>query len=163
ADQLKAAGFDAKFEVIQGTAFTDTLSQGKFDLMLWVHCGSIYDPWQTLDHFHSKYAKPIGTAVPNIRSTSRYMNPELDAILNQMEAMTPSVSDAKYMGLLRQAMVIYLRDMPELTLAGEFQLPIFNKHYWTGWMSEKDPYMAPYIPWEGFNLAVHRLKPTGAK
>ncbi len=35
----------------------------------------------------------------------------------------------------------------------------FNTTYWTGFPSAKDPYVAPYLPWEGFNLVVHRLKP----
>jgi peptide/nickel transport system substrate-binding protein len=163
AEQLRTAGFDAKFEVLQGTAFNDTLNQGNFGLMLFVHCGSIYDPWQTLDHFHSKYATPIGVNLPFIRATSRYSNPELDALLNEMESKVPSVNDPNYLQLVKDAMEIYLEDMPELTLAEEFHVVMFNDHYWTGWPTEDDPYVAPYIPWEGFNLVIHRLQPTGAQ
>ncbi|MEX0762651.1 MAG: ABC transporter substrate-binding protein [Dehalococcoidia bacterium] len=161
AEQLRAAGFDARFEVLQGAAFTDAYTLGNFDLLLWVHCGSIYDPWQTLNHFHSKYAAPVGEPIPFARAISRYENPELDALLDQMEAVSPSVDDADYMNLVRQAMEIYLEDMPEITFAEEFHIVMFNEHYWTGWPREDDPYIAPYIPWEGFNMVIHRLQKTG--
>ena len=36
----------------------------------------------------------------------------------------------------------------------------FNTTYWTGYPSAKDPYVAPYPPWEGFAMVIHRLQPT---
>ena len=43
----------------------------------------------------------------------------------------------------------------------ELHVVTFNDTYWTGWPSAKDPYVAPYTPWEAFNLVIHRLKPSG--
>jgi peptide/nickel transport system substrate-binding protein len=158
--QLQDAGFDASFEVVQGAAWTQTVNSGSFDTLLWVHCGSAYDPWQTLQHFHSKWSRPVGESVPNLRAFTRYENPELDAILDQLEASSPSPDDAEYMDLVRQAVEIYIRDVPQLTLGEEFQAVVFNSTYWTGWPSAQDPYINAVVPWEGFNLIVHRLQPT---
>ncbi len=159
-EQLKLAGFDVKLETLTGTVHSDTLSTGGFDLFRWVHCGSIDDPWQTLQHFHSKYAPPLGQKTPNIRAVTRYNNPELDSLLNQMEARVPSPNDPVYADLVKKATEIYLRDLPELVISEEFHVVLFNEKYWTGWPSEQDPYVAPYVPWEGFNQIIHRLKPT---
>jgi peptide/nickel transport system substrate-binding protein len=157
--QLQEAGFDASFQVLRGAAFTDAIVTGSFETALWVHCGSVDEPWQTLEHFHGKYAAPAGQKVANLRAPTRYANRELDGLLNQMEAMTPSPGDARYMDLVRRATEIYLRDLPSIVLAEEFHVVTFNTTYWTGFPTADDPYVAPYVPWEGFNLIIHRLKP----
>jgi peptide/nickel transport system substrate-binding protein len=158
--QLQNAGFDTTTQVLAGASFTAAATSGEFDLHSWVHCGSVYDPWQTLDHYHSKYAAPAGKPITFARAYTRYANPDLDKILNQLEAMVPSPDDQKYMTLVKQATDIYLRDLPDLTLALELQILPMNTTYWTGYPSSKDPYIAPYIPWEGFNQVILKLKPT---
>jgi peptide/nickel transport system substrate-binding protein len=117
------------------------------------------EPWQTLEHFHGKYAAPAGQKVTNLRAPTRYANRELDALLDQMEAMTPSPTDTRYMDLVRRATEVYLKDLPSIVLAEEFHVVTFNTTYWTGFPTADDAYVAPYVPWEGFNLIIHRLKP----
>jgi peptide/nickel transport system substrate-binding protein len=160
SQQLKTAGFDALFQAQQLTAKNDAFVAGNFQMDVGPHCGALYDPWQTLEHFHSKYAAPAGESVKNVRAPTRYANPELDAILDRMEAMQPSPDDPEYMDLVEQASSIFLRDLPEISLAEELHTLIFNSTYWTGWPDAEDPYVAPYLPWEGFALVVHNLKPT---
>jgi peptide/nickel transport system substrate-binding protein len=160
AQQLRNAGFDTTFNALENAAFVDIARSGEFGLHLWVHCGSAYDPWQTLEHYHSKYAVPAGQSLTNIRSYTRYANPELDAILNAMEARVPSADDPEYMELVRQATEIYLRDLPDITFGAEFQTLVMNETYWTGWPSADNPYMHALPPWDGFALVVHNLKPA---
>lgn len=76
-----------------------------------------------------------------------------------MEAKAPSPSDPDYVALVRQAVSIYLHDLPELALAEELHVVTFNTTYWTGFPSAADPYINPFIPWEGFNLVLQHLKP----
>jgi peptide/nickel transport system substrate-binding protein len=159
--QLQAAGFDAVFRATQDAAYFDALGTGNFDVSVGVHCGSVYDPWQTLEHLHGKYAAAPGQKGTNVRAPTRYNNPELNALLDKMEARQPSAKDADYVALVKAATTILLRDMPQITLAEEFHAVTFNTTYWTGYPSAKDPYVAPYLPWEGFNLVVDRLKPRG--
>jgi peptide/nickel transport system substrate-binding protein len=158
--QLKSAGFNVVFQALQDAAFNDSVLTGNFEAALNTHCGSFYDPWQTLQHFHSKYALPAGQKPADPRAITRYGNPELDALLNKMEGMIPSVTDETYMGSVRQASEIFLRDLPELVFAEEFHVVTFNTTYWQGYPSAKDPYVAPYPPWEGFAMVIHRLQPT---
>jgi peptide/nickel transport system substrate-binding protein len=64
------------------------------------HCGSLYDPWQTLEHFHSKYAAEGRRGVKNLRAPTRYANPELDALLDShagpaaVARRTPTMSNS---------------------------------------------------------------------
>jgi peptide/nickel transport system substrate-binding protein len=48
--------------------------------------------------------------------------------------------------------------MPQVTLAEEVQVVVFNSNYWTGYPNAQDPYIAAPLPWEGFNQVVNRLK-----
>jgi peptide/nickel transport system substrate-binding protein len=158
--QLRNAGFDVLNNAQQRTALSDATSAGNFEMSHGTHCGSLYDPWQTLEHFHSKYAAAPGEKITNLRAVTRYGNKEYDALIDKMEAMRPSPDDAAYLDLVRRALQIYMRDLPQVTLAEEFHTLPFNTTHWTGWPNEKDPYVAPFIPWEGFALVVHRLRPT---
>lgn len=159
-EQLKKAGFNVVYQALQDAAFNDAVLTGNFEAALNTHCGSFYDPWQTLTHFHSKYALPLGQKPGDPRALTRYSNPELDALLNQMEGMIPSPDDPAYVELVHKASDIFLRDLPELVFAEEFHVVTFNTTYWTGYPSAKDPYVAPYPPWEGFAMVIHRLQPT---
>jgi peptide/nickel transport system substrate-binding protein len=160
--QLKKAGFDATSTIDSSSAWSDNELQGKSDLTVFVHCGSISDPFETLDDLHSKFSRPIGTPVPNIIAATRYQNPEYDKILDQMEAVPGSPDDKQYMSLAEQATDIYLRDMPEIMLLEELWVTTFNQTYWTGWPNQHDPYVAPYPCWEAWNLVVHKIKPATA-
>lgn len=158
--QLRDAGFDVTLDTIQSSAFVDNARSGEFDTHLWVHCGSSYDPWQTLEHYNSKYVVPEGESVTNLRAYTRYANPELDEVLNQMETMVPSPDDPEYVELVRQALEIYFRDLPDISIGYENQAFVFNNTYWTGYPSADNPYTHPVPPWEGFNLIIHNLTST---
>lgn len=158
--QLREAGFDVTTDAQQGAAFTDAARAGNFDTHLWVHCGSTYDPWLTLEHYHSKYTAPEGQPTNNLRAYTRYANPEMDALIDAMEVMVPSPDDAKYVYLVSQALAIYLRDLPDITLAEERQVVPFNTTYWTGWPTAADAYSHGFPPWDGFVRIIHRLQPA---
>ncbi len=160
SQQLQAAGFDALLNVQQGTALNEAMAAGNYQMNMGPHCGSLYDPWQTLEHFHSKYAAPAGEVSKNLRAVTRYDNPELDAVLDQLEQMQPSPDDATYIGLVKQATEIFARDLPEIPLVEETQTLVYNTTYWKGWPSATNPYMASFIPWEGFARVVQSLQPT---
>lgn len=159
ARQLQAAGIDAVFRPLADAQYFDALAGGTYNAAVFVHCGSLYDPWQTLEHFHSKYAPAPGARAPNLRAITRYRNPELDALLERMEARKPLPTDDEYMGLVRQATAIVMRDMPQVSVTEEMHTLTMNTTYWTGWPTAADPYVAPFPAWDGFALVIHRLKP----
>lgn len=160
ARQLQAAGFDALFNGAQDSAYFQALTSGAYGMAIYDHCGSLYDPWQTLEHFHSKYAAPPGKNVASVRTLTRYANPDYDKLIDTMEARQPSSTDPAYMALVKQATEILLRDMPEVSLIGEAHAVTFNTTYWIGWPNAADPYIAPYQAWEGFARVLDHLKPA---
>ena len=161
--QLKNAGFDAVQAPVDDTWLPD-IQSGNFDTMVFVHCGSLSEPLETLQHYHSKFSRPEGENVPLSIAASRYANPEYDAIIDRMDSMPADTDpDSQYMKDAVAALDIALRDLPQIDLLEEFHVVTFNNTYWTGWPSAADPYVAPYTPWEAFNLVIHNLEATGAE
>jgi peptide/nickel transport system substrate-binding protein len=162
AQSLEDAGIEAVENVEPGgsTAWNDDLHSGDADTIFFVHCGSLSDPYETLRHLHSRFARPIGERVPDIIASSRYENPEYDAIIDEMEVMEPSPDDPEYMDLAKQALEIYLDDMPSIQLAEELHAVVFNTTYWEGWPTAANDHMAPYPPWNGFYMIIHNLEPA---
>lgn len=156
--QLRNAGFDTRIDVLQNAVFMDNASSGNFDMHLWVHCGSIYDPFQTFSHYHSKYAVPPEMNVPSVRTYTRYSNPEMDAVIDQMEKMVPDPENPEYVALVGKALDIYLRDLPDITLGEERQVIVMNTTYWGNWPSADNPYMHGPNCWEGYARVIHNLK-----
>ncbi|MDB5474005.1 MAG: hypothetical protein JWP99_1308 [Devosia sp.] len=161
--QLKEAGFDARQAPVDDTWLPD-ITNGNFDTMVFVHCGSLSEPLETIKDFHSKFSRPLGTAIPYSIAGSRYSNPELDSIIDRMEVVPASPDpESAYMKDAVAALDIIMRDLPQIDLLEEFHVVTFNNTYWTGWPSAEDPYVAPYTPWEAFNLVIHNLQPTGVQ
>lgn len=161
---LQDAGFESTLEADPASDWVDKFTNGNHETLVLVHCGSLSEPFDTLKDLHTKFTAPIGSPLPgSIIAGQRYSNPELDAILDKMEAMTPdSAQDSEYMDLVVAAVEIYLRDMPEIMLTEELHVVTYNETYWTGYPNADDPYIAPYPCWEAINLLVHRLEPAGA-
>lgn len=159
--QLKEAGFDALQAPVDDTWVKD-IASGNFDTMIFVHCGSLSEPLETLQYHHSKFSRPEGTNTPNSMGASRYANPEFDAIIDRMDAvLADSNPDSAYMKDAAAALDIIQRDIPQIHLLEEFHVVTFNNAYWTGWPTAENPYVAPYTPWEAFSQVIHNLQPTG--
>ena len=140
--------------------FFDMVRAGNASAWIIVHCGSSREPHGTLQHFHSRFASPAqGQQNSYIWANSQYQNPDYDAIINQMDAIQPSPTDAHYVELAGQATNIFLRDVVEITLAEERHVVTFNNTYWTGWMNTSNPYAAPYSLWAPFLLSFLKVQP----
>lgn len=158
--QLKDAGFDAIQAPVDDSWLPD-ITNGNFDTMVFVHCGSLSEPVETLKDYHSKYSRPLGTAVPYTVAGSRYSNADYDKLIDAMLAV-PANPDptSDYMKNATAALDIALRDLPQIDMLEEFHVVTFNNTYWTGWPSAANSYVAPYTPWEAFNVVIHSLKPA---
>ncbi len=160
--QLRDNGFDVTTKLFDPDTnpYFDLVRSGNASIWLLLHCGSSREPWETLQHFDSRFASPAqGQQDSYIWANSQYMNPEYDAIISQMDGMQPSPTDPTYVGLARQATDIVLRDVVEIELAEQLHVVTFNNTYWTGWMNAADPYAAPYSLWAATELAFLRVQP----
>ena len=159
-EQYTQAGFEVTEAPDRTNTFSDALNSGKFDAMVFVFCGSTFEPWDTLNGFHSKFAAPEGEKVQNGMFGWRYKNPEMDKVIDTMTNMIPNRDDPKYMENVIAATKIYLEDMPTILLAEELHVIPGNYTYWKGFPNSNDPYVAPFPPWRDIFLMTLKLQPN---
>jgi peptide/nickel transport system substrate-binding protein len=155
AQQLKNAGIDASFRSTPESRAI--MRDGKFDLSLFGHRGSISDPYDTLEMYHSKNAFEVGrpTLFP-----ARWSNAEYDKIVDQAAAVPPN--DPRLMDLVKGAMEIWMREAVEVPISEWYHRVPMNQTYWTGWPSEENPYMQPSFWYTSgsFGYVLPKLKPA---
>jgi peptide/nickel transport system substrate-binding protein len=164
AEQLTRAGFQAEESLDTANQWAPMLQNGEADAVAFVHCGSLYDPYDTMAQFHSKHNAPLGETDNNgggIFAYTRYPGtPEMDAALDMMEQTAPSPDDPQYVEWVETAVDTYLRDMPSIILTEELHVVTMNETYWTGYPTSENPYIAPYPCWNDFTLAVFEIQPV---
>jgi peptide/nickel transport system substrate-binding protein len=156
AELLQRGGFDATFTLQDIAAFNDALSNGRANSWLDVACGSVAEPYATMDNFHSRHVKPIGELATGARS--RWSNAEYDKLVDEMAVTSPD--DPKLHELFRQALDIWLAESPSVPLVEASLLSSFNNKYWTNWPTEDNNYVHPGHWWATALLLVMEVEPA---
>jgi peptide/nickel transport system substrate-binding protein len=155
AQQLKNAGIEATFH--SSPESRALMRDGKFDLTLFGHRGSIADPYPTLEMYTCKNAYDIGqpTLFP-----ARWCNKDYDKVVDQAEKIPPN--DPRLIDLTKQAMEIWMRDAVEVPITEWYHRIPMNQTYWVGWPQQDNPYMQPDF-WNtsgSFSYVLWQLKPA---
>ena len=151
--QLKNAGFDASFRMLSDVY--NQMSQGEARAYMQGHAGSVRDPYFTLRLYHSRFVKPTGEPAEHFW---RWSNAKFDAIVDEMGQTSPD--DPKLHELFREAMSIWLAEMPSVPILQWYHRIPHNETYWTNWPSEKDPYINSAYWHRTFLLVLLGLQPT---
>ncbi|MEX1018856.1 MAG: ABC transporter substrate-binding protein [Litorilinea sp.] len=151
SDQLEAGGIQVEVQPLTGGVQSDTVLRGQYDLAQNAFCpGYIYE---NLELFHSKFYVPLGEPAPWYeRNSFRFQNEEYDSIVDQMAVLSPD--DEANIDLYRQAMEIWLDELPVIPMVQAPALVPFNERYWTGWPSADNPWNMPVSWWATFNLVL---------
>jgi len=156
--QLRDAGFDASGQPQEWAVYIDRKSRG--DIAGWYNfCGSVADPVQTLSLFHGKYATPLGEPSPNIGATSRYANPEFDALVDQLTVMSPD--NPMFNDLVDEATEIWIDDLPVAGIVQNRYIIPYNETYWTNWPTVDNNYIYPLAHWFPIlHIVLGQLEPA---
>jgi len=154
-ENLRAGGFDATFEIIVGPEFSDSVYAGTVDAYLFGHGGGTRDPYPTMNLYHSRYTAPTGE-----RATYpyRWVNEEYDAIVDEMSIT--GEEDPNLTELFKQAMTIWITDLPDVPLVQWFHRIPTNQTYWTNFPSAENPYINSAYWHRTAPLWVNTIKPT---
>ncbi len=170
SDQLRSIGFNVDVQNLTGGVLQDAVRRGDYDIKVHSFCPGYIA--ENLELFHSKNYVPLGQPAPFFeRNSFRYSNPELDVIVDQMLATSPTDVDTMK-GLYHDAMAIWMRDLPVVPVAQAPALVPFNSTYWTGWPTADNAWNMPVSWWATFDLLltgypkpdggfVPGIKPTG--
>jgi peptide/nickel transport system substrate-binding protein len=155
AQQLKNAGIDSSFRSTPESRAI--MRDGKYDLTLFGHRGSISDSYATLEMYHSKNAYEVGrpTLFP-----ARWSNADYDKVVDEMAKLPPT--DARNMELVKAAMEIWMREAVEVPITEWYHRVPMNQTYWVNWPTEQNPYMQPSFWYTSgtFGYVMPKLKPA---
>jgi len=153
AAQLQKAGFDASFRMTSD-AYT-RLTQGTARVFMMGHGGSVRDPYFTLRLYHSRYVQPTGTFAEHFW---RWRNEEFDATVDRMIEVAPE--DPRLVTLFRQAMDIWLRELPSIPLVQWYHRVPHNETYWQNWPTAENPYINSANHHRTWLLVLLELEPV---
>jgi peptide/nickel transport system substrate-binding protein len=152
--QLASAGITANMQPGDWNVLGTARTPGKptFGGQTWFECGSVSDPWATLNRY---------TLAPGNDNPSNWTNAKYDALVAKMGTLPPSSPQIPV--LFKQAMTIFLQQLPVIPLVQRPEPIVVNNTYWKGWPTAKNPYTEPN-PWiMNFHQVVLRLQPAGGK
>jgi peptide/nickel transport system substrate-binding protein len=132
--QLQNAGIDASFAM--PTTFYNDMTTGTAEAFIFGHGGSVRDPYETMELYHSKWYKPTGTAATQFY---RWKNADYDAVVDQMA--TIGGSDPKTKELFLKGTEIWLKELPDVPLLQFYHRIPMNQTYWTNWPTQDNPYI----------------------
>jgi peptide/nickel transport system substrate-binding protein len=152
--QLKAAGFKVSLQPGDWNVLFTARTPGKpdFGAQTWFECGSVTEPWGTLN----RYTIGLGNDNP-----SNWTNAKYNQIVDEMGKLPPS--SPRIAGLFRQALTIYLQKLPVIPLVQRPEPIVMNTTFWTGWPTAKNGYTEP-APWiMNFHQVILHLRPAGGR
>jgi peptide/nickel transport system substrate-binding protein len=148
-EQLQKFGINAT-EAKLGAAFYDNFNSGNYEAQSnWFACGSISEPYKTLNVF-TGVAAPMGTTPKGgpIDNGFRWSNKEYSDLVAQIGVT--KLDDPKLLDLTKKALAILYDELPALPAAQARKLVPFNTKYWTGWPTNANYYMQPTNWWTNF-------------
>jgi len=163
AQQLNEVGVDAVLRILEWGVFRDQTGRGQFTAATqWDGCGSVIEPWFGMQRYHKKWVNPIGTPgteyVDNTNNGGRWSNDEYSALIDQMGALP--LGDPQVTELMKQAVTIWVDELPDIPLV---QTPVFylwNTTYWTNWPTKDNNYVQPPGHWQHFLRQLVEIQPA---
>jgi peptide/nickel transport system substrate-binding protein len=153
-EQLQAVGINATTRNESDATFAQEFHLGTFPARLgWDTCGSVNEPWASMDTMNTKWLKPVGTEASYDRW--RWSGPAADQYSKLVDEIgTLPLGDPKINDLFVQAMTIWMDELPVIPVTQAKKIIPFNTTYWKGWPSATNNYVHPPTWWEGNTLKI---------
>jgi peptide/nickel transport system substrate-binding protein len=159
AEDLNDLGINSAMVPIEESQWIDTKTNGRFEAMIdWDTCGSINEPWASMDRFHMRWAEPIGEPVTNYNNQVRWRNQEYSALVDEMAPLP--LGDPRVEELFVEASEIWLDELPFIPLVQNKQLISFDTTYWQNWPTATNAYIHPPSWWQSVHIIIHNLEPA---
>ncbi|HXV44777.1 MAG TPA: ABC transporter substrate-binding protein [Anaerolineae bacterium] len=162
-EELQRIGINATTRNIAGATWTDNFWRGDYEARVgWQTCGSVNEPWNSMDTFNVRWLKPIGEAVgADNENAWRWSGPaaeEYSAIVDEIGTLP--LGDPQIDELFVQATDIWMDELPVIPVTQAKKIIPFSTSYWTGWPTADNPYIHPPTWWQSTHVIIHSLQPA---
>lgn len=141
-EQLQKFGINAT-EAKLGAVFYTNASTGDYEAQSnWNACGSVNEPFTTLNQFTGA-AAPLGETAKGgpVNNQWRWSNKEYSDLVAKIG--TTKLDDPNLLVLTKQALAILYDELPAIPAAQSRKIVPFNSTYWTGWPTSDNYYVFP--------------------
>jgi peptide/nickel transport system substrate-binding protein len=160
--QFQRVGIKSEMQAQDYGGWYDTLLVGHFTAMVgWWSCGSVNEPWASMDTFNPRWLKPIDQRTGEGQNIWRWSGKGAEKYGRLVDEIgSLPLGDPHIEGLFVEAMDIWLQELPVIPLVQAGVLIPFNSTYWTGWPTAKNNYIHPPTWWQSSHEIIHNLQPT---
>jgi peptide/nickel transport system substrate-binding protein len=151
-------GFTVEPKPLSESAWREDISLGTAEVYNLWSCGSVVDPFATLNNYHSRYVVPNGERGDLDRNPARWSNAEYDQLVDAIGLLQPG--DPAIEPLFRSAVEILDRETPSFPLYHQVRINPHNKTYWTNWPTADNNYIQPQNWWAQTLLFIIELQPA---
>jgi peptide/nickel transport system substrate-binding protein len=161
AENLKAIGIDATVKAPPHAVSGELTLRGQFDLYLICLCTGMpwnLDPLNLLETFYTEYGKrvkPLGEPNPEV-SVSRYVDPELDRIVDELRVLHPADPRAKE--LAHQGIKRLMEGLPVIPLTETIYEIVYTTKYWDNWPVPGNEYTIPPQWWPEVKFMLFKIR-----
>ncbi len=164
-EQLREAGIDATTRNVAGGTWDENKRVGNYSAVMdWDACGSINEPWASLNRYTNRFYKPVGEAVNGGNNHVRWQGEANDAysvIVDEIGVLP--LGDPAITEKVVEAYKYLYDEMPFIPITQARKLVPFDTTYWTGWPTAANNYNHPATWWMSTHQIIHNLEPAGSQ
>ena len=163
-EQFRAAGIDAVSRPVTGATHGDLYQNGDFQLSYdWDSCGSVNEPWNSMNQYTTHFYAPIGERVPGGNNQSRWNTEGTAAYTEIIDVVgTLPLGDPAIPDMVVEAYRYFYDELPFVPLVQASKLVPFDTTYWSGWPTQENNYNHPATWWYSTHQIIHNLTKTGS-
>jgi peptide/nickel transport system substrate-binding protein len=159
-EQFQAVGINATTRNEAGGTWDENRDFGNFEgRMGWQTCGSVNEPWNSLDTFNDQWLVPAGERAS--RNWWRWSGDGAVAYSDIVDEMgVLPLGDPQVEELFVEAMKIWFDELPAIPVTQAKKIIPFDTTYWTGWPTFENDYIHPPTWWQSTHVIIHNLEPA---
>lgn len=159
-EQFQAVGINATTRTLAGGTWDEDKAFGRYEAVVdWDACGSVNEPWLSMDRYTDKYVVPVGERSPGNSNHIRWKSPGYSKPVDAMATLP--LGDPDVSNHFVDASTVWLEEIPFFPVTQAKKLTPFDTYYWTGWPSKENNYLHPPTWWNSAHKIIHKLEPTG--
>jgi len=161
-EQLQRFGINGSSDIVAGATWGDNKARGLYEATGdWDSCGSINEPWASLDKYNASWVKPVGENAggSNHQRWQGEDNDAYSAIVNQIGSLP--LGDPAITPLVVEAYRYFYDALPTIPLNQATKLVPFNTTYWEGWPTAENNYNHPATWWQSTHQIFQEITKAG--
>ena len=127
--------------------------------MDWDACGSVNEPWLSMNRYTQQFLRPVGERSPSLNNYVRWSGAnakEYSRIVDEIGVIP--LGDPKIESMVAEAMQFFISDQVVIPITQARKLIPFVTTYWEGWPTAENNYHHPPTWWMSTHQIIQRLE-----